>query len=97
MRCPVCRASVPQGSSCPRCRSDLTPLWAIENHAQTLLTDAANLLVAGLTRPALAEIIGSQALQKTVNARRLEAIALLMNGDFQAALEAYDRLSKEEL
>jgi len=72
-RCPNCQARLKEATVCPRCKTDLTRLLAIEAEAAVYLRRALALLAEGDEARAL------QALQASLRLKR-EPLGLLLRG-----------------
>ena len=87
--CPCCRASNDTGPACRRCKADLSLLFALEGHRDSLLADAKHLAAQGRFADALASVDEADALRHGDDTRRLRAAVLLLNRDFPAAFACY--------
>ena len=95
-QCPTCGAGRSDDPVCYRCRSDLTPLLAIERRADALRAEARRSYALGWYRRTaglMAEVIRMEAYPEDF---RLLACACLRYGDFQTVCRAYARLVKAE-
>ncbi len=72
-RCPTCQARIRDASVCPRCRTNLTSLLAIESDAATWLRQAVGRLAAGEEAQALDAVENSLRLKR-------EPLALSLRG-----------------
>lgn len=70
-RCPVCQARLKQDPACPRCRTDLSMLVAIENQAALKLGRAIAALAADNGVQALRTVEASLHLKRGPLASRL--------------------------
>ncbi len=70
-RCPVCQAKVKQDPACPRCKTDLARLLAIEAEASRWLMQAIGELAAGEDAKALHAVESSLRLKREFLAVRL--------------------------
>ena len=72
-RCPTCQARLRQDPVCPRCKTDLTRLMAIESDAVAWLKRSIALLATG------DEVLALQAVEASLRLKR-EPLALLVQG-----------------
>ena len=72
-RCPTCQARLRQDPVCPRCKTDLTRLMAIESDAVAWLKRSIALLATG------DEVLALQAVEASLRLKR-EPFALLVQG-----------------
>jgi len=72
-RCPTCQARLRQDPVCPRCKTDLTRLIAIEADAAAWLKRSVALLATG------DEVLALQAVESSLRLKR-EPLALLVQG-----------------
>jgi len=72
-RCPTCQARLRQDPVCPRCKTDLTQLMAIESDAADWLKQSVALLATG------DEALALQAVEASLRLKR-EPLALLVQG-----------------
>ncbi|MCX7111084.1 MAG: hypothetical protein NTX45_13355 [Proteobacteria bacterium] len=72
-RCPTCQARIRDASVCPRCRTSLTKLLAIESDATAWLRQAVGRLAVGEEALALVAVENSLRLKR-------EPLALLLRG-----------------
>jgi hypothetical protein len=91
MRCPVCRADNVQPPHCRRCKADLSPLFALEAQNQRTLAEARQCLRGGEWQRAAQHAEAADRLRGGDDAKRLVALARLLNRDFAAAFQAYQR------
>ena len=90
--CPCCRASSDAGPACRRCKADLSLLFAVEARRGFLVAEAGRLAADGKFADALRFVDEAERLRGVADVRRLRAAALLLAGDFAAALAAYHAL-----
>jgi hypothetical protein len=91
MRCPVCRAENVQPPQCRRCKADLSPLFALEAQRQRTLAEARQCLRRGEWQRAAEYVEAAESMRGDDDAKRLTALAHLLNRDFAAAFQAYQR------
>lgn len=91
--CPCCRAANESGPACRRCRADLSALFALEDR-RAYLVAAARGFAADRPRDAVAALDAAAALRPSPDLRRLRAAALLLAGDFSAAVGAHARAAE---
>jgi predicted amidophosphoribosyltransferase len=84
-RCPACRTPWRAAVLCPRCGADLGPLMRLAARAWTLRETARAALLAGDNATALAQARAAYALERTQQAQRLLALALVAIGDAAGA------------
>jgi len=72
-RCPTCQARLRQDPVCPRCKTDLSRLMAIESAASAWLNRSVVLLATG------DEALALQAVEESLRLKR-EPLALLVQG-----------------
>jgi len=84
-RCPACRTLWRAAVLCPRCGADLGPLMRLAARAWALREAARAALLAGDTAPALAQARAAYDLERTPQAQRLLALALVAIGDAAGA------------
>ena len=89
MRCPVCKADNSEGPQCRRCKVDLQPLFALEEHRRQEMAAAQRALVEGRWRDALRHAVRADSLQSDTESRRLLAVASLVSHDYATALRVY--------
>ena len=80
-RCPACRTPWRAALLCPRCGADLGPLMRLAGRAWVLREAARTALLAGDNVAALAHARAAYALERTPQAQRLLALALVAIGD----------------
>lgn len=99
MRCPVCRADNVQPPHCRRCKADLSPLFALEAQRQRTLAEARQCLRRGEWQRAAEYAESADHIRGDDDAKRLAALARLLNRDFAAALQAYQcwRAARREI
>ncbi len=91
--CPCCRAANETGPTCRRCRADLSLLFAVADRRGFLLSEARRLVAEGKFADAVRSLDEAAALRAGGDVRRLRAAALLLAGEYAAALAAYDGLA----
>lgn len=91
MRCPVCKAGNLQGPQCRRCKADLSLLFALEEQRQRTLAEARHCLRRGEWQKAARHTQTADWLHSDEEARRLAAVAHLLERDFAGAWRAYQR------
>jgi hypothetical protein len=91
MRCPVCRADNVQPPQCRRCKADLSPLFALEAQRQQTLAEARQCLRRGQWGRAAQHAESADGMRGDDDAKRLAALARLLDRDFAAAFHAYQR------
>ncbi len=91
MRCPVCRAENVQPPLCRRCKADLSPLFALEAQRQRTLAEARQCLRRGEWQRAAEYADAAGGMRSDEEAKRLAALAHLLNRDYATALQAYQR------
>lgn len=91
MRCPVCRADNVQPPHCRRCKADLSLLFALEAQRQRALAEAWQCLRRGEWQRAAQHAEAADGMRGDDEAKRLAALARLLNRDFAAAFAAYQR------
>jgi hypothetical protein len=89
MRCPVCKANNVQGPSCRRCKADLGLLFALESRRARELADGRRALAEGRFSEAAEHAVRAEDLRGDDDARRLRALAHLLDRDYPAAWECY--------
>jgi hypothetical protein len=89
MRCPVCRADNDQGSSCRRCRADLSLLLGLEEQRRFALEEARRSVARGRLRRARVLLDGVEALRRDGESIRLRALVSLLDRDFANAWRCY--------
>ena len=90
--CPCCRASNDVGPACRRCKADLALLFAVEARRGFLIAEAKQLAADGQFADAVRSLDDAERLRGGPDVRRLRAAALLLAGEFAAALAAYHAL-----
>lgn len=85
-RCPTCRAPYKGGSQCYRCQTDLSRLLAIRKQADELKMRALYLLREGKMEGAREAIQKSLFLCQDQESKRIEALVLASEGDFDKVL-----------
>src|SRR4051794_20460696 len=88
MRCPACRAENPTGPQCRRCRADLSLLYALEDQRAHLLGSAQAAIARAEGGEALRLAEAAQQVRDGDDARRLLALAHLLQRDFAAAWQS---------
>ena len=90
LKCPNC-AKIATASECPRCGSDLSSLFALQQGAAAEIHRAAALLRAA--SPAAAFSLATRAWERrhSPEAAQLAFLAALATGDFQSATEWHVR------
>ena len=91
MRCPVCKADNIQGPNCRRCKADLSLLFTLEDQRRRALAQARLCLRRGQWSQAANHAEEADWLRGDEESRRLEATAHLLQRDFAAAWESYQR------
>jgi hypothetical protein len=89
LSCPVCKAENATAPACRRCKADLSLLWELDAQRTALLASAQAALAAGRPDEALALAQEAGWLRSDADAVRVEALAHLLRGDFDAAWDAY--------
>ncbi len=89
MRCPVCKAGNTTGSSCRRCRADLSLLFTLDEQRQALLAKAQQALQ--LRQPEQAEALAVQALRLRADGTvyQILAVSQLLQRNYAAAWRSY--------
>jgi len=90
-RCVTCGASRREGPICYRCKSDLTPLLALEHRANALRAEARRCYALGWFRRAAALLSETLRIEAFPEDFKLLACAGLRCGDFQTVCRAYAR------
>ncbi len=85
LSCPVCRAAVVSGSTCRRCRADLTLLVNLEKQREEVLARARSHAARQEWDRALALAHGAEALRSGPDTSRLLAAIYLARRDFSQA------------
>lgn len=91
MRCPVCKADNLQDPQCRRCKADLSLLFALEEQRRRMLAEARRCLYCSEWQAAARHAETADWLRGDEEARRLAAVAHLLERDFAAAWRAYQR------
>lgn len=91
--CPCCKASNEAGAACRRCKADLTLLFAVDGQRAALVERARALAAAGRIPDAIAALDQAARLRRGGDVARTRAAALLLAGQFAAALAAYHELA----
>ena len=89
LTCPCCRA-VNETVTCRRCKADLSLLAAVEGRREYYLTLARRYAADLKCDDALAHVDYAGRLRPADDTRQLLAALLLLNGQFDRALRAYD-------
>jgi len=85
VNCPCCRASNTT-ATCRRCKADLGLLLAAEARREYCLTSARRFAADGRASEALPYVLEAGALRAGDDARRLHAVLLLLQRDFDGAM-----------
>lgn len=93
LTCPCCRASNDAGPACRRCKADLSLLFAVADRRGFLVSEARKLAAGGKFADALRSLEEAAALRAGDDVRRLSAAVRLLDGQYAAALAAYDGLA----
>ena len=91
-RCPVCRAEMTTPPACRRCKADLSLLFSLESQRKHYLAAAHSAIAEGQEEEALEYIQEAKIMRTDAYARRLEAAACLLGGDFESAWRIYHSL-----
>ncbi len=86
LRCPVCRADNSQGTTCRRCKADLSALFSLEAARERLLDDACRHASAGQWRQFAVAVRRAHELRSDAQTRMLRAVGELLAGERVAAL-----------
>jgi hypothetical protein len=89
LTCPCCRASN-ETATCRRCKADLSLLVAVEERREYHLTLARRFAADLNCADALVHVDHASQLRPADDTRQLRAALLLLNGQFDRALQAYD-------
>jgi hypothetical protein len=84
LQCPNC-AKITTASECPRCGSDLSRLFALQQTAADEIRLAAALLRAARSATAYSHATRSWERRHSPEAAKLAFLAALTSGDFQSA------------
>lgn len=85
LRCPVCRAETAAGTTCRRCKADLSLVAQIEAEREFRLRQVAEHLRAGSFDDALNELDLAQELRADHDIHRLRACVFALANDFESA------------
>jgi hypothetical protein len=96
MRCPVCKADNIQTPLCRRCKASLSLLFALEDQRRRALARARDCLRRGLWPQAAHHAAEADWLRGDEESRRMKATAHLLQRDFAAAWECYQRWRNSE-
>jgi hypothetical protein len=96
MRCPVCRADNAEGSTCRRCKADLSLLRTLEIRREALLQLAWQHTRRGEWTSATAAADTAARLRAGDDAWKVKAVVKLLSRDFAGALAAYCQVRSED-
>jgi hypothetical protein len=96
LRCPVCRAENAGGSSCRRCRADLSLVAAIEDRRAYHIAAAATDIRNGFFDNALMQLQQAEQLRLGRDIDRTRACVQLVAGDFTNAIAEHAAASRPE-
>jgi hypothetical protein len=89
LTCPCCRASN-DAAVCRRCKADLSLLVALEDRREYHVTLARRFAAEGRFVEATQHVDQATQLRPAADVKQLRAALQLLNGEFTAALAAYD-------
>ncbi len=96
MRCPVCKAENHQGPQCRRCKADLVLLFTLEEQRLRALTKARRYLAEEQWHRAAECAEESERIRTGEDARRIQAVAHLLDRNFSETWRIYcSRLQAE--
>jgi hypothetical protein len=87
--CPCCRASN-DTAVCRRCKADLSLLVDLEDRREYHVTVAKRFAAEGRIVEAAQHVDRAMQLRPAADVKQLRAALQLLNGEFAAALAAYD-------
>jgi hypothetical protein len=93
LRCPVCKAENAQGTTCRRCKADLSMLFALERKRERAIIAARVELTAGRWSEARAQARTADHLRHDEESQELLALTALLCGDFHEARRLHRELT----